>query len=126
MIPIPNPLLIYAAAGALVIGAIGGYKVRDWQCDAAVAKALEKAERVRREMQDEVDRSARDYEAAKDRADGLRATRATTIERIYKEVPAPAPDCAAPSGVVGLLQGGINSANANTAGKLTDTMPSSK
>lgn len=126
MIPIPNPLVLYAAAGALVIGAIGGYKVRDWQCDAAVAKALEKAERVRREMQDEVDRSARDYEAAKDRADGLRAERTTTIERIYKEVPAPDADCAAPADIVGLLQGGVDSANANTAGKLTNTVPSSE
>ena len=40
---IPNPVMIYALAGALIIGAASGYKVRDWQCDAAYAKALEKA-----------------------------------------------------------------------------------
>ena len=26
--------MLYAAAGALVVGTVAGYKVRDWQCDS--------------------------------------------------------------------------------------------
>jgi len=29
----------YIMGGVLIIGAASGYKVRDWQCDAAFAKA---------------------------------------------------------------------------------------
>lgn len=43
MVLIPKPILLYAVGGALVIGVASGYKVRDWQCDASYAKALEKA-----------------------------------------------------------------------------------
>jgi len=50
-----NPLMIYGLAGALVIGAASGYKVRDWQCDAAYAKALKKAEKSRVKKQEVVD-----------------------------------------------------------------------
>lgn len=117
MIPLPNALTLYIAAGALAIGGLGGYKVRDWQCDAAVAKAVAKAEKIRAEMQNEVDEAGRAYETARVETDGLRAARTNTIERIYREVPAPAPDCAAPADIVGLLQGGVDSANATASGK---------
>jgi hypothetical protein len=112
-----NPLLAYAAAGALAVGAIAGYKIRDWQCDAAVAKAFEKAEKQRKEMQDEVDQSARDYEAERDRAAGLQRATVREIRTIYESVPAPSPDCAAPDSVVGLLKGSVDSANASATGK---------
>jgi len=51
----PNPMLLYAVGGALIIGAASGYKVRDWQCDAAYSKALEKADKQRQEMQGKID-----------------------------------------------------------------------
>ena len=38
--PTINPFMGYVAAGALVIGTAAGWKVKDWQCDAAYAKAL--------------------------------------------------------------------------------------
>jgi hypothetical protein len=47
--------MLYAAAGALIVGAAAGYKVRDWQCDAAYAKALEKAESLRVKKQEVVE-----------------------------------------------------------------------
>ena len=52
---IPNPILMYAVGGALVIGIATGWKVKDWQCDAAYSKALEKAEKQRQEMQGKID-----------------------------------------------------------------------
>lgn len=94
-----------------------GYKIRDWQCDAALAKALEQAAERQQEMQDELDERARAYEAARDQADALATRRGTSIREIYREVPAPADSCAAPDNVVGLLQDGINLANAAASGE---------
>lgn len=112
-----NPFLPYIAGAALLASAMTGYKIRDWQCDAALAKALEQAAERQQEMQDELDERARAYEAARDQADALATRRGTSIREIYREVPAPADSCAAPDNVVGLLQDGINLANAAASGE---------
>ena len=44
-------------------------------------------------------------------------SRGTSIREIYREVPAPASSCAAPDNVVGVLQGGIDNANAAASGE---------
>ena len=112
-----NPFLPYIAGAALLASAVTGYKIRDWQCDAALAKALEQAAERQQEMQNELEQQARAYENLRDYADGLGASRGTSIREIYREVPAPADSCAAPDNVVGLLQDGINLANAATSGE---------
>ena len=112
-----SPLFLYGGAIALVIAAGAGYKVRDWQCDAATAKAIERAIKRERELRDALDQKGRDFESAKDRTDAVGSTRATDIRTIYREVPVPAADCAAPDSVVGLLQGGVDFANAAAAGE---------
>ena len=117
MLPLPSSLTLYAAAGALVVGTIAGYKIRDWQCDAALANALEEAAERQQEMQNELEQKARAYEALRDYADGLGASRGTSIREIYREVPAPALSCAAPDNVVGVLQGGVDNANAAATGE---------
>lgn len=121
MIPL-NPLFLYGGAIALVLAAGAGYKVRDWQCDAAYAKAVERAAKKQQEMRGAVDEKGRDFEAAKDNAYGVGATRATDIRTIYREIPIPAADCAAPDSVVGLLQGGVDFANASSTGKSGDSV----
>jgi hypothetical protein len=117
---LPNPLVLYGAGAAILIAAVGGYKVRDWQCDAAYAAAIEKAAKKEREMRDALEEKGRDFEAAKDTADGLGAARATDIRMVYREVAAPPSDCAVPSDVVRLLQGGVDSANAAASGEPRD------
>lgn len=112
-----NPLLAYGAAAALAIGAIGGYTVRGWKCDAAVAKALEKAAETRQEMQYEVDRQAGAYEAARDQAYGMGSEISREIRTVYKDRPPVSPDCALDPTVVGLLEGGVRSANAAATGQ---------
>jgi hypothetical protein len=114
---LPNPIFLYGGAIALVLAAGAGYKVRDWQCDAAYAKAIEKAAKKEREMRYALDQKGRDFEAAKDNADGVGAARAAGIRTIYREIPVPAADCAAPDSVVGLLQSGVDFANAAAAGE---------
>lgn len=98
-----NPMMGYLAAGALVVGAVGGYKVKSWQCDAAYAKVLEKAEKQRQAMQAVIDEKAKAYEDERARADVVSHDRTTTIREIYKTTPAPDSLCAPPPAAVRVL-----------------------
>ena len=112
---IPNPVVLYALGGALIIGAASGYKVRDWQCDAAYSKALEKANKQRQEMQGKIDEVSTLYQVERDKADVVVAGERETIREIYKTLPAAPDSCVPDPRVVGLLEGGINRANAAAA-----------
>jgi hypothetical protein len=120
---IPNPMLLYAVGGALIIGAASGYKVRDWQCDAAYAKALEKAKKLRVKKQEVVDNVSQTYESERDQANVVATERTNTIREIYKTVPAAPADCAAPDAVRGLLESGVRDANAASSGKPSIEVP---
>lgn len=121
----PNPILLYAVGGALILGAASGYKVRDWQCDAAYAKALEKAEKLRVKKQEVVDNVSETYESQRDQANVIATERTNTIREIYKTSPAIPTDCAAPVATRRLLESSVSDANAAASGepggKLSDT-----
>ena len=119
----PNPMLLYAVAGALVIGVASGYKVRDWQCDAAFAKALEKAEKLRVKKQEIVDDISQTYETERDQANVVATERTNTIREIYKTAPAVPVDCAAPDALRRLLEGSVRDANAAATGKPSVEVP---
>ena len=114
---IPNPLVMYVAAGTLIVGAAAGYQVRSWQCDAAYAKALEKAEKLRAKKQEVVDNVSQTYESERDQADVVATERINTIREIYKTAPAPVADCSAPDSVRRLLESSVSDANAAATGK---------
>lgn len=116
MVPI-NPILAYVAGGALLIGVAAGWKVKDWQCDAAYAAALEKAEKQRKEMQGKIDEISTNYEAQRDQADLVVAGTTHEIREIYKTLPPVPIDCAADIRVVGLLESSVGDANAAATGK---------
>jgi len=120
---IPNPMLLYAAAGALIIGAASGYKVRDWQCDAAFAKALEKAEKLRVKKQEVVDDVSKTYESERDQANVVATERTNTIREIYKTAPAVPVDCAGSDALRRVLESGVSDANAATTGKPSGEVP---
>jgi hypothetical protein len=120
---IPNPLVVYVAAGTLIVGAAAGYQVRSWQCDAAYAKALEKAEKLRAKKQEVVDNVSQTYEAQRDHADVVATERINTIREIYKTTPAAPADCSAPDAVRRLLESSVSDANATTAGKSGVSLP---
>ena len=119
----PNPMLLYAVAGALVIGVASGYKVRDWQCDAAFAKALEKAEKLRVKKQEIVDDVSQTYETERDQANVVATERTNTIREIYKTAPAVPVDCAGSDALRRVLESGISDANAAAAGKPSVEVP---
>jgi hypothetical protein len=105
MLGIPTP---YIMGGLLLIGFVGGYKVKDWQCDAAYAKALEKAEKQRAAMQQVIDSKSTQYEEVRNAAEVTSVERTNTIKEIYKSIPAPPADCPTPpDGVVGVLKQSI-------------------
>lgn len=107
----------YVAAGALAIGLASGWKIKDWQCDAAYSKALEKAEKQRQQMQGKIDEVSTLYQAERDKADVVVAGERETIREIYKTLPAVSADCVPDVRVVGLLEGGLSRANAAASGE---------
>jgi len=119
----PNPVMLYAFAGALILGAATGYKVRDWQCDAAFAKELEKAEKLRVKKQEVVDNVSQTYESERDQANVVATERTNTIREIYKTAPAVPVDCAGSDALRRVLESGISDANAAAAGKSSSEVP---
>jgi hypothetical protein len=118
-----NPVMIYGLAGALIIGAASGYKVRDWQCDAAFAKALEKAEKLRVKKQEVVDDVSKTYESERDQANVVATERTNTIREIYKTAPAVPVDCAGSDALRRVLESGISDANAAASGESSGKVP---
>ena len=112
---IPSPFMIYAAAGALIVGAVAGYKVRDWQCDAAYAAALEKAGKQRDKTDTILDAKAAAYEEKRAEADVRSVERINTIREIYRTVPAAAASCAPPDDAVRVLLEVIGNPNTEAA-----------
>jgi hypothetical protein len=115
--------MIYGLAGALLIGAASGYKVRDWQCDAAFAKALEKAEKLRVKKQEVVDNVSQTYEFERDQANVVATERTNTIREIYKTAPAVPVDCAGSDALRRVLESGVRDANAAAAGEPGGKVP---
>ena len=120
---IPNPILLYAVGGALILGAASGYKVRDWQCDAAYAKALEKAEKSRIKKQGIVDDVSQTYETERNQANVVATERTNTIREIYKTAPAVPVDCAGSDALRRVLEGSVRDANAAATGKPSVEVP---
>lgn len=112
-----NPLFAYIAVGALVVGVGAGWKVRDWQCDAAYAKALEKAERDRKALQGKINAISTTYEQERNQADVVVAGTRTTIREIYKTLPPVPADCSPDIRVVRLLESSVSNANRAASGQ---------
>lgn len=112
-----NPFIGYLAGGCLLIGVAAGWKIKDWQCDAAYAKALEQAQKQRQEMQGKIDEISASYEAERDQADLMVAGTTREVREIYKTLPAVPADCAVDARVVGMLEGSVGDANARATGK---------
>lgn len=112
-----SPVLPYIAGTALILAAFGGWKVRDWQCDAAVAKALERAEKNRAAMQETIDALSADYEQERSALDQTVVRSTNTVREIYRTLPAAPASCAPGPRVVRLLEDGVSRANAAAAGQ---------
>ena len=116
------PFAGYIGAGALLVGALGGWTVRDWKADSDALKAEKRAQtEYVAAVQMLADQSLA-YEAL---AQSLRASERTdreTIREIYRNVQVPA-NCAAPAAVGSVLSEAVARANAAATGKPVGPVP---
>lgn len=112
-----NSFFGYIAAATFAVGITVGWKVKDWQCDAAYASALEKAEKQRKQLQGRIDEISKLYEEERNQADVVVSRDRVKIREIYKDLPPVPADCAPDSRVVGMLQSSIGNANSAASGK---------
>lgn len=111
-----NPVFLYAGAGALLVGVITGWSVRDWKADADALKASEAAAKAQDAAVAAVSKSSTLFQ---DLAAGMRPLETktrNTIREVYRNVEVPA-DCAVPDAGVRLLDAARLNANAAATGK---------
>ncbi len=108
-----------ALIGGLLLGATvfsAGYKVRDWQCDAAVAKAVKAAVAKERKNRAIGDAAATDYEEDREHARQANVTRETEYRTIYRDRLV-RPDCAAPAAARSVLESAVERSNSRASGE---------
>lgn len=109
------PPVVYAAIGALLLGVVSGWTVRDWKADADALSAVRKAEELQDKMQARVDSVAQKYEELRSQRDSQKIQTRNTIREIYRDRPI-AVNCAVPPDAASVLQQAIDRANAAASG----------
>ena len=117
LIKLLAPYRLYLMAALALLLVFCGWKIRDWQCDAAYAKALKHSTQIKDKQAAIVNDVSRDYEDKRSQSDVITNQRTNTIREIYRDVPAPAVSCAAPDAARRLLEDGVHDANAAATGK---------
>lgn len=110
----PYALPIALAGAGLAF--VGGYKIRDWQCDAAAARELEANAIESARMQDAADTAATGYEQDRSQTYADHTVREETIRTIYRDRQVPG-DCAVPDNAALVLDEAVRAANTGTTGE---------
>lgn len=110
------PLSGYIGAGALLAGALAGWTVRDWKADSDEAEAKDQAFVQYRALTDMLaDQSLQLEYTQQALRTGERRDR-ETIREVYRNVEV-SPSCAAPAGVVSVLDNAVERSNASASGE---------
>lgn len=119
---IPPQFLAIGAGAAILAGFAGGWTVRDWRCEAAVARHLKQDIKDAAIAQRAVDVSATGYE--QERADATPRTEAReqAIRTIYKDRVVDH-FCAVPPDARRLLDEAVREANARASGEPGAAVP---
>lgn len=122
MNPIPVSWCLGGAGVAALLGAWGGWTVRDWKADSEALVGLQTAITTVEKQRKVIDDAAGAYE--KDQADDALAgsTRVAEIRTVYRDRVV-SPDCAAPPTVSSLLGQAVSAANARAAGQPPPGLP---
>jgi hypothetical protein len=117
-----NPRLIAGAAGlSLIVGAFGGWQVRGWRCDAAMAKIEREAVAAQEAMRAQQEAAATEYEGFRAGNETAQVRTETKIREVYRNVPVPA-DCAVHPDAVRLLDDAREAANGAASGEPDGTV----
>lgn len=111
-----NPLVLYTAGGALLVGVLGGWTVRDWKADADQLKAVERANKAEKAAIAAVYKPSSEYEKVLADLRPREIETRNTIREVYRNVEVPV-DCAVPAAGVGLLDDARKRANAAASGQ---------
>ena len=111
-----NPLVLYTAGGALLVGVLGGWTVRDWKADADQLAAVERANKAEKAAIAAVYKPSSEYEKVLADLRPREIETRNTIREVYRNVEVPA-DCAVPAAGVGLLDDARKRANAAASGQ---------
>lgn len=112
-----SPTIGYAFAAALLIGFAGGYKLSNMKHDAALAKALTKADKKLEKARNDVQELSGKYEEERNQTRVVETQLSDKVRIVYRSLPPPDNSCSAPDSVVRLLKDGIDYANASTTNK---------
>lgn len=113
-----NPLVLYTAGGALLVGALGGWTVRDWKADSDQLAVVERANKAEKATIAAVNRPSSEYEQVLADLRPREIQTRNTIREVYRDVKVPT-DCAVPTAAVGVLDDARLRANAAASGELS-------
>lgn len=111
-----NPLVLYTAGGALLVGALGGWTVRDWKADSDQLAAVERANKAEKAAIAAVYKPSSEYEKVLADLRPREIETRNTIREVYRNVEVPAA-CAVPAAGVGVLDDARQRANAAATGE---------
>ena len=111
-----NPLVLYTAGGALLVGALGGWTARDWKADSDQLAAIERANAAEKAAIAAVYKPSDAYEQVMADLRPREVQTRNTIREVYRDVEVPA-DCAVPDAGVGVLDDARVRANAAATGE---------
>lgn len=111
-----NPLALYSAGGALLIGALAGWSVRDWKADSDQLEQVERAHAAEKAAIAAVNLPSRQLEDVLAAIRPAQIETRNTIREVYRDVPVPT-DCAVPAAGVSVLEAARERANAAAAGE---------
>ena len=122
MIPIPPQLLAIGAGAAILAGFAGGWQVRAWKCEAAIAMHIKQDIKEAAVAQHTVDTAATGYE--QERADAKPRTQAReqAMRIIFRDRTVPS-DCAVPDAARSVLDDAVREANARASGEPGAAVP---
>lgn len=113
--------LYFMLSGAALLFA-AGWKIRDWQCDAATANHLSDAIDATAAGQAAVNDASAGYETTKQELNHAQNTERTIVREIYRTVTID-PSCAVPAAAGRLLDDATDRANAAATGQPIPAMP---
>ena len=111
-----NPLVLYSALAALLVGVGAGWTVRDWKADADQLKQIERANKAEKAAIAAVLKPSQDLEQTLAALRPAQIETLNTIREVYRNVEVPA-ECAVPPAGVSLLEAARQRANAATTGE---------